>query len=242
MIQSIERAAAILGLFRENRYLSIAQISEMTGLAKTTAHGIVSTLKETGYLDQDPVTRDYCLGITVFELGCQYRDTLNLRSLAMPFMRDLSTLTKDTVQLAVLRGTDIIYLYKIATPMFMTFAISEGVRAPAHCVSTGRAILAQMKDSEVRELFGTGPLEQRTPFSCGSVDQLLEHLETTRKNGYAREDQEVHFGLGGIAAAVFDHNGSVCASLCLSFPNKRCDEAYLQKKRSAASGNGHSCV
>lgn len=229
MIQSIQRAAKILSLFKDANMLSLAEISSRMELPKTTVFGLVSTLRAESLLEQDPETKAYFLGIGLFELTSLYRGRLNLRSIAMPYLRELADQTKDTVQLTILDGRDTVYLYKITTPNLMTFAVFEGIRAPGHCTSSGKAILAYMPVNQVATRFHSVELETPTQYSTASFEQLYARLQQTRAHGYAIDIQELHIGLCGVSVPLFDSHGEVCASICISFPYENYDSVIETK-------------
>ncbi len=229
MIQSISRAASILNLFKTHRYLSLTEISKLIGLPKTTTYGLVDALKREGFMDQDPVTKNYYLGLSIFELGSRYRTRLNLREIAMPVMQELADTVRETIQLAILHGRHVVYLARIATANFLTFAIADGVRVPAHCTSTGKAILAYLSEERIDELFRDVELERATPYSIQTLEDLKRQLQITRQNGYSMDIQEIEIGLGGISIPVFGQRHEVKGSLCISIPVERCTPEYINE-------------
>lgn len=200
-INSIKRAVSILDQFRPagNSTLSLGEIARLTGLHKTTAHGLVSNLVRERFLNQDPVTRRYFLGPALFELGSLYRSRISAYSVSLSYMRELSEKIGKTVQLAMLIERDIIYISRVITREFMGFSVADGVRVYAHCTSTGKSLLARLSDDELDGMYPEEALPARTPNSITSRAALKKHLAEVREKGYAIDNQEVDIGLCGVA-------------------------------------------
>ncbi|MBR5473986.1 MAG: IclR family transcriptional regulator [Lachnospiraceae bacterium] len=227
MIQSVHRISQILHLFRNATSLSLAQIAEQTGLAKTTVHGLVSSLREEGFLEQDPDTKRYSLGLSVFELASYYHARKDLRAIAIPFINDLARRLGMTIQLAILDKHEVVYLYKMTTADFLTFSISAGLRMPFHCTATGKAIAAFSSEDEKRHLLSY-PLTPKTPFSLASSETLEAVLRKVREHGYALDLGESEVGLGGLAVPLFDERHEVVGALGVSFLSDLYTEAFLK--------------
>lgn len=200
VINSIVRASSILNLFRERKSLSLKEIGELSGLHKTTAHGIVLTLLAERLLSQNRRTKRYSLGPVLFELGSRYRQRIDAFGVSLPFMRELSQKTGLTVQLAILNESDVIYLSRVVTREFMGFSSADGVRVSAHCTASGKSMLALLSEEALLQLFPDDTLAGRTSHSITSRDVLFRELEKIRADGYAQEYQEAEVGLAGMAA------------------------------------------
>lgn len=199
MINSIVRGVTILNLFRGSKTLSLKEISEQSGLNKTTAHSIVLTLLAQRLLAQNKRTRKYALGPALFELGSLYRQRIDAYGVCLPLMRELSQKTGFTVQLSVLIESDVMYLSRVVTSEFLGFSSADGVRVSAHCTSSGKAMLATLSDERLLELFPEETLPGRTEYSIRTRTQLFEEVGKIRVAGYARDYQEAEVGLAGMA-------------------------------------------
>lgn len=236
LINSIARAIAILNQFRPaaNETLSLGEIADLAKLHKTTAHGIVSNLVRSNFLVQDRTTRRYSLGPALFELGSLYRARINAYPVSLPYMRELSATVGKTVQLAMLAGTDVIYISRVITKEFMSFSVADGVRNYAHCTSTGKSMLAQLTDAQIDELFPRPDLPPRTPYSVKTVQALKAELAKIRDRGYAIDYQEVDEGLCGVAMPL---NTSPQMAVGVSFTVDAADsgeqESYVPHLRAA---------
>ncbi|MDR1520507.1 MAG: IclR family transcriptional regulator [Planctomycetota bacterium] len=199
MINSVIRAIGILYLFREHKRLSLAEIADLSGLHKTTAHGLVLTLLSEHFLEQNKRTRRYSLGATLFELGGLYRARLDAFGFCLPYMRELSQITGKTVQLATLVDSDVVYLSRVVTKDFLGFSVADGVRRAAHCTSTGKAMLALLADADLDGIYPTDDLRARTSHSIRTREGLRENIRKIREQKYAVDYQEAELGLCGMA-------------------------------------------
>ncbi len=199
MINSIVRAARILDLFREHKTLSLKEIGDLSGLHKTTAHGIVLTLLAERLLSQNKRTRKYSLGPVLFELGGLYRQRIDAYGVCLPIMRELSQKIGLTVQLATLSERDVIYLSRVVTTEFLGFSAADGVKVSAHCTASGKSMLSLLGDEEFDQLFTDQTLPVRTSYSIDNKEALRQELKKIRSNGYSLDYQEAELALAGLA-------------------------------------------
>ncbi|MCI8514680.1 MAG: IclR family transcriptional regulator [Lachnospiraceae bacterium] len=217
MIQSVQRISQILNLFRKYTSLSLKQIAEETGLAKSTVHGLVSSLKEENFLAQDPATHQYSLGLAIFELSSYYHTRKDLRSISIPFINELAKNLGMTVQLAILDKNQVVYLYKKTTAEFLVFSISTGLRLPFHCTATGKIIAAFLPEKERETLIDTHSYSALTPYSISEAETMKNTLTLARTNGYALDLNESELGLGGLAVPIFKSDQVIAGALSISF-------------------------
>ena len=229
MIQSVQRISQILNLFRNFTSLSLAQISEKTGLPKTTAYGLVSSLKEEGFLEQDPDSRRYSLGLTIFELSSYFHARKDLRAISIPFINGLAQELGFTSQLAVLDKNQVVYLYKKTTDDFLTFSISAGLRAPFYCTATGKAIAAFLPDEERKTLLSMQEYVPLTPYSITGREEMEQVLDLVKQRGYGLDLNESEQGLGGLAVPLFEQHSRVVGAISISFLSDQYSEAFLAR-------------
>src|SRR3954447_11279586 len=154
--QSLERGLAILSAFRSGRpLLGVSELGRDIGLSRSTTHRYVSTLPPLGYLQQDPSTKKYRLGPRVLDLGFSAINSMELREVAAPHLRELSDETGYTVNMAILDGTDIVYVERCRTARAgqreIDLNLHVGARLPAYCTSLGKVLLAWLPPTEQRD-------------------------------------------------------------------------------------------
>ena len=197
----LERAAAILGAFdATHRELTLAALVTRSGMARSTTHRTASTMIRLGWLDK-PRDR-YRIGNRLFELSGLAPVRHELREAVLPFLQDLHTATRTTVQLGVLDGTQVLVVEKITGHRPMPMLSQVGGTIPAHCSALGRAILAYSDAAVVDTVIGAG-LAARTPRTITSRTALLRELAATPDRGWAAEREEGNIGVSCVAAPVF---------------------------------------
>src|SRR5271167_2578826 len=165
--QSLERGLAILSCFTPSRpVLGIADIADQLGMSRSTTHRYVITLVALGYLEQG-ASRKYRLGLRVTDLGMSALNSTGLREHSHAYLQELRQRTSYTVSLAVLDGTDILYIDRVRSfrrgQGNIDLDLQPGSRLPAYCTAMGKLLLAYLPDSERRDLFTAMKLTKRGP-------------------------------------------------------------------------------
>lgn len=188
------------------------------GLARSNAYRTLQTLVECGWVLQDRASSCYRPSLRIFELGAMVGDATDIRAVMRPKLAALARASGETIHLATLDGTDVVYLDKFDSPLPLAAYSRIGGRAPAYCVATGKALLAAARpDAEaLRALFPS--LTAHTPNSITQIDTLLAELEQVRKRGYAENREEWHLGVCGVGAPIFDARGTPVAAIGMSIP------------------------
>jgi len=216
-VKSADRTLDIFELLAgEPRGLTVSEMSERLGLARSSTHGLVRTLHARGYLMQNGGRR-FHLGARLIQLGLNVVDRLELRSAARGPLERLVAATHDTALLVVPDGGDLLYVDKIlsdARDVRTDPRVSS--RSPLHCSSLGKALLAALDDESVVQIVETIGLERTTEFSITDRDELLADLARTRERGYSIDRQEAVAGVFCVGAPVRDHAGRSIAAMSLS--------------------------
>ena len=215
-IQSVSRALTILELFDERRpYLSTTEIAELTGLNRATAYRFCQTLLSLGYLEE-VAPRRFRPGLKAVSLARAALSSRELPDLAQPYLRDLRDATGETVNMALLDGTDVVYVSRLLSHHLVALRLFIGSRLPVHASSLGRAMLAFLPDEEAEAIIDALDFETFTRHTIGDKRRLLAELRRVRSRGYALNDQELVLGIRGIAAPVFGVGGRPIAAVNLS--------------------------
>jgi IclR family pca regulon transcriptional regulator len=156
----------------------------------------------------------------VLDLGFSAINSMDLRELAAPHLQALSDETGRTVNMAVLDGTDIVYIERCRTSQRgqrdIDLNLHIGSRLPAYCTSMGKVLLAGLAPERQREVLGQVQFTQRGPNALTDVDELLAELERVRAAGLAVNNEELAYGLRSIAAPVRSQSGEVVAAINLA--------------------------
>lgn len=216
-IQSIERVAEILDyLSLRPRGERLTTISKELLLNKSTAFGIISTLEQLGYVEQDQDTARYVLGLKLFELGQAAYSRLELTTVAKPHISKLAQKCEETVHIAVLSGTEVVYLDKVESPRAMRVSSQIGGREPVHCTGLGKVLLAFLPKSNAEDIIKKIDYVKCTENTITTEKDLRRELEDIKKHKFALDREENEEGLYCIAAPIFNGRGEVVAALSVA--------------------------
>lgn len=215
-VQSVARALSILELFNDRRLeLTTNAIAQLTGLNRGTTYRFCRTLLSLGYLEEvGPST--FRPGVKCISLAQAALGSREIVQIAMPYLNRLHESLHESVNMAILDDTEIVYVVRLLNSDLLTLRLGVGSRMPAYATSLGRAMLAFLPSEEVSDILDRSELNPLTPWTLNSRAAVEQDLARTRQNGYAYNDQGVAPGVLGIAAPVLDSRGRPVASINLS--------------------------
>ncbi|HEY7927728.1 MAG: IclR family transcriptional regulator [Candidatus Dormibacteria bacterium] len=223
MVESADRLLRILESFgARERDVSLADLADRVALPKSSVHRLLTTLVAHGFVDRDPATRRYTLGIRLFELGSAAIHERGLHGAAQPQLEELSRATGETCHLAVLSGTEAVYVYKVDGPSDISMSSRVGGRAPCHATSIGKVLIAWAAPEQVAAV-RAHPMAAITANTITSPARFDAELALVRAQGYALDLEEYAEGLHCISAPVRDQMGRVSAALGIAGPRTRID-------------------
>lgn len=229
-LSSVRNAARLLKEFsRGSREIGVTELSRRLGIGKSTAHRLLNTLAEERLLEQDPDTGAYRLGLAMYELGASVSMHTDLHSACVPALDQLATTTRETVQVAVLDGREVVYVERRESPQTLRLFGRVGHRNDAHCTSTGKILLAFLPTSRLNVILDGWVLPRRTPHTIADVDTLRRELENVRQRGWAENVNEVEIGVASVAAPIRNGLGDVVASVSVAGPLQRITNDSLKR-------------
>ena len=216
--QSLERGLAILSTFKPAApELGITDLAKELGLSRSTSHRYVATLARLGYLEQNVQTRKYRLGPRVLDLGFSAINSMELRQISAPHLQKLADETGHTVNMAILDGTDIVYIERCRTSAQgqreIDLNLHVGSRLPAYCTSMGKVLLAFLPVDERTALIDRVQFADRGPNTISTRSALAAELERVRDRGVGVNNEELAYGLRSIAVPVWGSGGKVVAAI-----------------------------
>ncbi|MFV8166879.1 IclR family transcriptional regulator [Mycobacterium sp. 134] len=230
----IDRVSLVLDVFNGPGRLTLAEIVRRTGLPRSSAHRILERLVHLRWLRRDG--RDYELGMRLVELGSLALHQDRIHRAAIPLLRDLHRATGLVVHLAILDGSDVVYLEKIGGQMVAAIPTRIGGRQPAHCTAVGKAIMADNPPVEIDLTAGS------TRFSISNERQLSAELAKVRAHGVAFEREESLVGFGCVAAPIGPAGAAVAAvSVCGPMNRMTFDQRLAAPVRMTAMGIWRNC-
>ncbi len=222
MVKSVSRALDIIQIVSlKKEGLGVTEISKQIDINKSSVYRILSTLVKYGYMEQDENTGRYKLGYKFLEISSKKLESIDLRVEAKPFLRELEKETNEVIHLVVYDQGEVVYIEKLEGTETLRMHSKVGKRAPMHCTSVGKAILAYLPSSEVLEILDRKGLPEHTNKTITDRNAFLEELVKVKQRGYALDLEENEYGIRCIAAPIFDHLGKVIAAVSISGPTIR---------------------
>lgn len=230
------RVLDVLGAFSAaHPRLTLTELASRAGLPLSTAHRLVGELTAWGALERGPDNR-YRIGLRLWEVGVLAPRSLGLRETAMPFLEDLYEVTRENVQLAVLDGTEVVYVERLSGRQAVHVLTRVGGRLPLHATGVGLVLLAHA-DPELRERVLAGPLRRYTPRTVCDPARLRRMLADVRTTGVAISDGQIELVALSVAAPVRGPSGEVIAALSVVVPSAGTNpHTYVPVVRAAARG------
>jgi len=219
LVQSVQRAGLIIeALANEDPELGITELSRKTGLHQSTVHRLLSTLFNLNFIDKNPNTHKYKLGLRLFELGSSVINNINVVKNAIPYMKELSKKYNEAVNLAKLDKDEIIYIHKIESSTTLKLDLKLGSRHPAYCTGLGKALLAYLEEDELSFYLERVELKKFTSNTITHREKLKQELILIKQQGYSFDKEEYTEGVCCLAAPVRDYTNKVCAALSIAIP------------------------
>lgn len=216
-------------LYRDRRQVRVTDAAQALGVGRSTAHRLLAMLAHRGFVEQDPETRAYRAGPALAEIGLTTIREDGLADHMRPFMERLRDEVNETIQLVVLRGANGLFIETVESYRPLRTASRVGIAVPAHCLSGGKALLAELPVERLRKLYPTEQIPAATPRSITSRDALEAHLAEVRERGYATNFGESEEEIGTLAVAVRDSAGRPRAGLAVSGPLSRLNETRAEE-------------
>lgn len=214
-IQALVRGLAVIRAFDvDHTAMSLSEVAARSGTSRASARRVLHTLASLGYVESDG--RLFHLRPRVLELGWSYLGSLGLPELVHPHLERLSAGVGESSSVAVLDGTDVVYVARVAMRRIMTVGIHVGTRFPACATAMGRALLAALTQEEREQVLARARLVALTPHTVTDAAALRARLSDVADRGYAVNDQELELGLRSLAVAVRDHRGLAVAAVNVS--------------------------
>lgn len=212
-MMSLARGLLVIQAFSERRLqLSISQLSKRTALSRASVRRCLHTLSKLGFAGTDD-GRSFYLRPCVLALGHSYLSSMPLATAAQPILEHLSQILHESCSIALLDGTEIVYVARAHVTRIMAIDLGVGTRLPAFCTSMGRVLLANLPANELESVLPKIEFKRFTDRTVTSVEKLRQVLVTVRREGHAIIDQELELGLRSMAVPVRNPAGRVVAAI-----------------------------
>ncbi|NLB47282.1 MAG: IclR family transcriptional regulator [Microbacteriaceae bacterium] len=220
-IESVSNATHVLLMLRDRQSIRAVDVATELGVARSTAHRLVSTLQQSGMLRRNDADKSYSAGYALVELGMAVLGEADLHAEIAPILTALAAKTGETAHFLVRKGEEVLFVAVAESSHLIRAASRVGTRLPAHVTAAGRCMLAAMNDEELSLLY---PPDKRLSGGSGFIRttaQLTQDLIAIREQGYAINDAQSEPGLMAVSQAVIDRNGRPLGAISVSGPTDR---------------------
>lgn len=219
-VNALARGLEVIKVFtRYTPKMTLSEIAQATGMTRATVRRFLLTLAHEGYVE---ITgKHFSLRPKILELGFSALSSMDLWDVVQPVINDLSERLSESCFAAVLDEESVIYVARARPNRRVNVGISIGSRVPAHCVSTGRVLLAALPEEQLHRYIEAMTLTKFTPNTITSKVQLRSVLEEVRQQGWSIVDQELEVGLRSLSVPVRDGSDQIVAALNVCCPSTR---------------------
>ena len=243
-VPMVGHAMGILQTFYDaGMELSLNDVSSRAKVSKTSALRILYTLGQLGYVDRNQDTNKYQLGVKLVEVAHRAVSGRNLIQIVRPYMTELRSQFDETVNLAVLRNNEIVYVEIVESRQSFRVVADVGARVPMHATALGKVIGAFLPDSNMRAVLSNCNMQPFTSRTINSAERFERALQEVRKRGYGVDNEEVETGSFCIAAPILNSDRQAIAALSIAGPTHRMKpqrRSIIQQVRNAAASISHT--
>jgi IclR family transcriptional regulator, KDG regulon repressor len=229
-VQSLERAFGLLEAIAQARQgIGLAELSKKVGLHTSTTFHLVKTMVALGHIRQDRDKR-YRIGRGLFALAAGALDEVELVSLAIPVLEDLTQATGESGHFAVRSGDSVVVIAKTSGSGAFQLTDRVGVMRPAHGTALGKVLLAALTPDQLERFLHNHELAALTPKTITEPELLRQEIREVARTGVAYDDGEFNAEVRCVAVPVQDFTGQVVGALGISGPIWRLSIPVLQKQ------------
>ena len=225
-VPAIERVDIVLTIIaRAPRQLKLIEISKESDINKSSLFSILNTLEELGWITKES-DNTYSLGAKLGYLSTKYIRQFDITRVIDEEAEKTLESVKETIQLSILEGTEIIYLAKKEGPSRVRVVSEPGMRAPAHATAMGKVMLSKFSQEELLNMYQTTELEQVTENTVDNLEDLLTQINAINENKYIIESEEAVRGFTCIAAPIRNEFNEIIAAVSFTLDT----ETWKSKK------------
>lgn len=219
-LSSVDNALRLLHELDRRGEIRVFEAADLLGVARSTAHRLLTTLTFRGYAQQGTGTHHYRPGPALVDIGLRAVARIDISQVARPHLQALSEDTGETVHLMVLEGNGVRFVDGVESPQPLRVGLRVGMVLPAHATSAGKAILAALPPERVRDLYPRG-VQTLTDQTLSSLDEIQRHLATVSRAGYATNQGESANDVAAVGVAVRNPAGEVVGAIAVAAPAER---------------------
>jgi IclR family KDG regulon transcriptional repressor len=224
-VRTLARGLSIMETLKDRGPSSLTEIAGEVNIDKSTVLRLLDTFGDFGFVERDPETKKYRLGLPLIMYGRRVASDLQLRRVALPYLERLQQTSRETVNLSTLYEGMVVWVVNLYSQSPDRISLPRGIRTSfAHSTGAGKAMLAYLSDKELENIYQTLGFPAQTENTLVTLEDLREDLHRTRQRGYSVSKGENIRGLCCIGAAVFGHEDQVLGAVSIAFPVNRFSE------------------
>jgi len=240
MIQSVSHSLDVLEQFNGNvDEIGVTELSKRLKLHKNNVFRLLATLEARGYIEQNKLTENYRLGLKCLQLGQTFIQQMGLLLQSKTILNDLAKTTKESVFVAIRKGTGIVPLDFVEASRPVRAVSFLGTALPAHCTAAGKVFLVFESEGGLSQNLPER-LERYTEQTIVDRKQLFEQLKNIGETGFGVDRGEYHEDMSSVAVPVHDYTRALVGVLSVVGPSHRVtDESIAKKIAPAVLQAGH---
>ena len=233
-MKSLEKVIKLIDVMKNQGHgIRISDLSEILDMPNSSVHRMLAVLHKHGYVNKDAETKKYKLGLQFLEVSKNILESLDLRTVANPYLIRLMNDTNETVHLSILERNMIFFIDRVECHQTIRSQPKIGMRVAPHLSSSGKVFLAYLQPNKQKRILSEIEFSAWLPNSIKDIGVLQKELEAIKAQHFAIDDEEGELGQRCVAAPVFDHTGSITAAVSISGPTTRLTNENLVNHYSA---------
>lgn len=227
-VQSLTRALNLLEELSKSEFgLSLTETSENVGLAASTTHRLLNSLKQSGFAEYDEQYGVWSVGLRAFTIGNTYLKSRDFVYRARPIMKELVEKTGETANLAIMVDWEAVFISQVECSEVMRMVAQLGSRSPLYASGVGKSLLSALPNNKALEYISSSKLDALTDNTITDPTVLLAEIKSIISAGYAIDYEEQKLGLRCIATNIYNHYGEALAALSISGPAARITDSRI---------------
>ena len=229
-VQSLTRGLSILEcLARAEGGLTLTDIGLRVQLPPSTVHRLLATLEKMGYVYQAGELGRWYVGLQAFTVGSSFLSSRDFIAQSHPFMRRLMDQSGETVNLAILDGTEAVFVDQVQCREMMRTIVKLGSRAPLHASGVGKAMFASLPDDQIDAILKVRGLPRITGNTITTPETMWASVRVIRQRGWSFDDEEHALGTRCVAAPIYDEHAETLGAISLAGPSSRLPDERIRQ-------------
>ncbi len=228
-VQALDRGLMLLSTLAKESEATLTELALRVGMPPSSAHRLLVTLQKHGFVEFDEATQDWTIGVEAFRIGSSFAHRTTLVEAAREVMRRLMEETGETANLAIADDGDVVFMSQVESHNPIRAFFSPGTRGSMHASGIGKALLADLPQSDVERILQKKGLPEFTPKTLTSPDALFQDLGKTSRRGWSIDDEERYSGMRCVAATIHNAFGEAIAGISVSGPTVRLPDEVVSE-------------